>query len=115
MDQQRAQAIWELQDAYEKLVLARAHAVGVLREIRLVVREPRNRAADRRRGRVPYYTRPEDVIAALRGFQHLAYLVHPGRRNRVKPEILLRRYESAVSAVDALSAQVDEMERAQGR
>ena len=112
MDLLRAKAEWELQELYEDLVIARAHVVRVIRDIRAVVREPRNRTADRRRGRVPYYTDPEDAIAALRNFRHLGYLIHPGRRNRIKPDVLLARYEKAVAVVDDLTRKADEAEMA---
>ena len=66
-DTARAEALWELQDAYERLILARAHVVHVLREVRLVVTEPRNYYGGRRRQapRISRYASPEDVIAQL--------------------------------------------------
>ena len=105
------QISWELQTAYEDLVLARGHVIKVVREIRSVVKEPRNRTAVRRRGRTPYYTDPEDAVAALRSFSHLAYLIHPGRQNRISPDALLQRYENALGEVTALEERVDELER----
>jgi hypothetical protein len=106
----RAQAEWELQNLYEDLVLARGHVVIVVRQIRSVVKDPRNRSARRGRGggdRIPYYTSPEDAIAALRSFRHLAYLHLPGRQNRIKPDVLLARYEAAVAAVDDLTERIE--------
>jgi len=102
MEKQRAEAEWQLQDHYELLVLARANVVKIIREIRSVVRDPRNRSAAGRRGRTPYYTGPDEVIEALRGYFFLSYLHHPGRKNRIKPQVLLSRYESALAAVTRL-------------
>jgi hypothetical protein len=110
-DTARAEALWELQDAYERLVLARAHVVHVLREVRSVVTERRNYDDGRQVPRVSRYASPEDVIAGLHRLSRLARLVQPGRQNRVKPEVLMRRFESAVAAVGELEERIGEMER----
>lgn len=99
-----AEILWEVQDLREQLVLAQAEQVKMERVIREVVRDPRNRAAVFHQGHrnIPYYAWPSEAVADLREMGRLAYLHLPGRKNRIKPEVLLRRYEDKVAAVESL-------------
>lgn len=99
-----AEILWEVQDLREQLVLAQAEQVKMERKIREVVREPRNRAAVFHRGHlnIPYYAWPSEAVADLREMGRLAYLIYPGRKSRIKPEVLMRQYEDKVAAVESL-------------
>lgn len=96
-----AEVLWEVQDLRERLVLARAEQVKMERQIREIVRDPRNRATVFHQGHrnIPYYTWPSEAVADLREMGRLAYLIYPGRKNRIKPEVLLRMYEDKVAVV----------------
>lgn len=102
-----AAAAWELQDLYEQLVLARAAVVKKIREMREVIRDPRNRLSVRP---APFYAQPNDVIAKLIGLGEMYYLHRPGRRNRIRPPVLLDRYEKALAEVRRLERRIDELE-----
>lgn len=97
-----AEILWEVQDLRERLVLARAEQVKTERLIREIVRDPRNRRG--LGGRCPAYVDPADAVAALSGeMSSLYYVIRPGMKNRIKPEVLMRRYESTMAVVESLT------------
>jgi hypothetical protein len=97
-----AEVRWQLQDLREQLIIADGEQVKIERSIREVVQDPRNREMVFGHGFAPAYTWPSEAVADLREMGRLAYLIYPGRKNRVKPEVLMRQYEDKVAAVEAL-------------
>lgn len=97
-----AEVLWKVQDLREQILLAQAEQVKMERVIREVVRDPRNRGGVPGHGCVPRYTDPARAVEALHKLSRFAYLIYPGWKNRVKPEVLLRRYQDAVSAAVTL-------------
>lgn len=102
--------LWEVQTLREDLVLALAERVKTERVIREVVREPRNRGGVLGYGPAPRYTDPASAVEALRKLSRLAYLVYPGRKNRIKPEVLLGRYQDGAAAVQDLITRLEALE-----
>jgi hypothetical protein len=101
-----AEALWQLQDLYERLILAEAEQVKVERLIRELVRYRPNRAGRYGAGgQVPLYTDPANAVEALRGLMGLAYLSRPGMKNRVRPQVLLERWEKAANETAVLTGQ----------
>jgi hypothetical protein len=105
-----AEALWQLQDLRERLILAEAEQVKAERRIREVVRHLPNRAGRFGGGRVPLYTNPANAVNALRELGGLPWLARPGLRNRVKPQVLLERWERAANETAILRSQVGRME-----
>jgi hypothetical protein len=97
-----ADILWEVQDLREQLVLAQAEQVRMERVIREVVRDPRNREMVFGHFNVPFYTWPSEAVSDLREMSRLAYLIYPGRKNRIKPEVLLHQYQNKVAAAYGL-------------
>jgi hypothetical protein len=107
-----AKVQWEVQDLREQLVIAQAELVKTERVIREIVRHPRNRAGVFGAGDAPLYTDPARAVDALREMGRLAYLVYPGRKNRIKPGVLLRQYEGRITAVVSLEGRLEALEAA---
>lgn len=106
---------WEVQDLSEQLTLARAEQVKLERMIRDALRDPRNRGTVLPQ-HAPGYADPADAVRDLRSVVgRMAYLTRPGLKNRVKPEVLLGRYESAVAMAASLDEQLADAERRHGR
>jgi hypothetical protein len=106
-----AEIRWQLQDLRERLILAQAAQVKLERTIREVVRDPLNRAGMGWRAAPPLYADPSDAVGALRGMQRLVLLVYPGRKNRVKPGILLDQWEAAKKETAGLRSRYDDLRR----
>jgi hypothetical protein len=97
-----AEILWEVQDLRERLLLARAEQVKMERLIREIVRDPRNREMVFGHGFTPFYTWPSEAVADLREMSRLVYLIYPTRKNRIKPEVLMRQYQDKVAVVENL-------------
>lgn len=102
----------EIQTLREDLVLVLADRVKMERTVREVVREPANRETVFSRRRRPSYLYLDDVLRDLEAMRRLAYLVIPGRRNRIRPDVLLRRYQDKVTAVQDVLARLEALEEA---
>jgi hypothetical protein len=106
--------LWEVQNLRDELVLAMAERVKMERILREVVREPANRATvfgGSGHGRhMPTYLSMRDVLGDLEAMRRLAYLILPGRKNRIKPDVLLGRYHDRAAAVQALIARLEALE-----
>jgi hypothetical protein len=61
-------------------------------------------------GFVPFYAWPSEALEDLRKMGRLAYLHLPGRKNRIRPEVLLGRHEERVRTVRALEYQLEAAE-----
>jgi hypothetical protein len=109
-----AEVKWQVQDLRERLILAEAEHVKVIRLVREVVRHEPNRwaATHRVSGQIPLFADPADVLAALRRMGHLAYLARPGVKNRVRPGVLVDRWERTANDVEVLGSQLARLEGA---
>lgn len=106
----RAEILWEVQDLRERAILAEAEQVKIERIIREVVRYPANRLGRYGGGAVPLYADPANAVAALRGMAgRLAKVIRPGTKSRMKPEVLLEKWERAANEAAILRARYDDL------
>jgi hypothetical protein len=105
-----AEILWKRQDLRERAILAEAEQVKIERHIREVVRDPRNRLGRYGAGFIPLYTDPAGAVEALRGLTGLAYLIRPGMKNRIKPGVLLEKWEVTANTAAILRSQLARFE-----